>query len=303
MLIEPKPGGGVRVLITGSTGQLGPYLLKEFSAQRYTIAALSRMEHAPLFGVKTNSVDLGHSEAIREIFLSFRPNLVIHAAAMSRVHDAFSNPTKAFELNEKVTRNLARLCNDVNARLVYTSTDMVFDGISGSYHELCRPNPLSVYGKSKLAGEIAASEARNSAVARLPLMFGPNLVTHMSQFEQIISSLRSNQVVQLFCDEWRSSCSFATAARELRIVAEAEYKGVIHLGGGERVSRHDIGTAIARLLYVNENLVQKQLSAQTAHAEERPKDLSFDLANFRKTFPEFTILSLHDDVRANIALL
>ncbi len=135
----------MRIVITGSGGQLGTALQKALAA--HEIVALTREQ---LDVTKFDEVNL----AIR----SHRPDLVINAAAYTNVDGAETDQAGAFRLNAIAPRNLAIATSNLNLPLVHISTDYVFDGLSSRpYHEFDRTNPLSIYGQSKLAGEQAVS--------------------------------------------------------------------------------------------------------------------------------------------------
>jgi dTDP-4-dehydrorhamnose reductase len=132
-----------RILITGAKGQLGSDLVKVFSEAGYEV-----------FGFGREQLDIVNDESVREVFLKTRPDIVIHSAAYTKVDLAESEPDLAYLINSIGTRNIAVSANEINAKLVYISTDYVFNGeASIPYNEFSPTSPLGIYGKSKLAGE------------------------------------------------------------------------------------------------------------------------------------------------------
>lgn len=143
------PGKGKpSVLLTGRTGQVG----SEFEKQLAPLAHLSAFDRSQF--------DLEQPERLREIIRELKPNVIINAAAYTAVDQAESEPTKARAINADAVRVLAEETERLGALLVHYSTDYVFDGAKRSpYIESDLPNPLSVYGTTKLAGEAAIRDS------------------------------------------------------------------------------------------------------------------------------------------------
>jgi dTDP-4-dehydrorhamnose reductase len=134
----------------------------EFLARGHEVDALDRA-----------ALDITDPEAVDAALHALRPNTVIQCAAYTRVDDAEREESEAFRVNAEATQHLARACRAVGARLVYPSTDYVFDGQSTTpYHPTSATNPLGAYGRSKLAGEAAAREAGEYLVVRTSWLFG-----------------------------------------------------------------------------------------------------------------------------------
>lgn len=131
-----------RVMVTGSAGQLGYDVVKTFQAEGHQVLACDR-----------NQMDITDQQQCTSMITTFQPHIIIHCAAYTAVDQAEVDEDAAYAVNVSGTRNIAVAAESVNAKLVYISTDYVFDG-SGStpYREYDVTNPHSVYGKSKLAG-------------------------------------------------------------------------------------------------------------------------------------------------------
>jgi dTDP-4-dehydrorhamnose reductase len=162
----------LKVIITGSSGQLGHDLVRALSFT-HELIPLARRE-----------LDITNAEQVWRIIQHSRPDVIIHAAAFTDVDGAELDSEKAYEVNSMGTRNVARAAQRVGAKLVYISTDYVFDGQKGeSYTELDRPSPISVYGCSKLLGEqFVDMHCEQSYIVRTAWLFGsygPNFVKKM----------------------------------------------------------------------------------------------------------------------------
>jgi len=133
----------MKVIVTGAKGQLGTDLVHLLADRGYEVYGYGREE-----------LDITNFDQVKQVIAEVRPDVVIHAAAYTKVDLAESEPDKAFLINAYGTRNVAVSSEAVEAKLVYISTDYVFDGTANvPYNEFAPTNPISVYGKSKLAGE------------------------------------------------------------------------------------------------------------------------------------------------------
>jgi len=131
------------ILVTGSKGQLGRALIR-----------LLEKEGRPCRGYDVDEVDISHFDRVRELVEALQPELVINAAAYTDVDAAESNWKLACRVNALAVRNLAIACSDRNIPLVHVGTDFVFDGKASQPYRICdEPNPINMYGRSKLLGE------------------------------------------------------------------------------------------------------------------------------------------------------
>ena len=152
----------MRVLVTGARGMLARALIPELERRGHEVIGLGR-----------DALDVTDADAVERAVREWVPDVVVQCAAYTRVDDAETDEATAFAVNAEGTRNVARACRAVGARLVYPSTDYVFDGRASSpYRPDHPPAPLNAYGRSKLAGEEAAREAGDWVVARTSWLYG-----------------------------------------------------------------------------------------------------------------------------------
>jgi len=266
-----------RVLVTGASGQLGAYLLRELRREDCDVTAWNG----------TRGVDLGDEAAVSAAFRAARPDVVLHAAAMARIADCHRDPPRARRVNTDGTAALARLAAESGARLVFVSTDLVFDGEKPPYREGDAVGPLSVYGRTKADAEAAVLAAPRAVVVRVSLLFGPSLNGRPSFFDEQVAGLRSGKPVTLFADEWRTPLDLATAARALLAAARSDCTGLLHLGGPERLSRLEMGRRLAAHLGADAAAIRAGRRDEVPAPESRPRDTSLDSSRWRTLFPEF----------------
>ncbi len=146
----------MRFLVTGASGNLGGYFLRELAGTAEPVVAWSGARTGELFGVPLRPVALTDRAAVAEAFGEARPDVILHSAALSSMAECLREPERAQAVNAGGTALLAELAAEAQARLLLVSTDLVFDGEKGDYREDDPPAPLSVYGRTKQAAERAA---------------------------------------------------------------------------------------------------------------------------------------------------
>lgn len=274
----------MRLLVTGASGQLGGYLLRECRRQDETLVAWSGRQQGELFGYSLRPVDLADSDAIASAFRDARPDRVVHTAALALVAECQRDPQRAEQINTRGSAVLAELADRAKVPLLHVSTDMVFDGERAPYREEDAAAPLSVYGRTKAEAERAVRAGPRHTIVRLPLLFGPTLAGRPTFFDQQVLALRRRQPLTLFVDEWRTPLSLLTAARAL--LGLKDYPGLLHIGGPERLSRLQMGQRLAVFLGCDPATLVPISRRGVAAAEPRPADLSLDSARWRSLFPQ-----------------
>lgn len=243
------------------------------------VVAWSGSQKGRVAGVELRPVDLTDASQVRRAFAAADPRGVIHCAALSAVGDCYRDPVRAGLVNTDATALLGELAS----RMIYTSTDLVFDGKEAPYTETDEPSPLSLYGKSKRDGERALLGREGAAVVRVALMYGPALIGSGGFFEQQKSALMKGTKVKLFHDEWRTPLALDEAAAGLIRVLDAEFDGVLHLAGPERLSREEMGRRWARFLGADLSLVEAVSQGEVEFPEPRPADVSLDCGKASRT--------------------
>ena len=227
---EDKP----RAWVTGAGGLIGNYLVR------------AAAEFAPEFQVVPvlrADLDLTDFGLVEKRFQSERPALVIHCAAVSRATDCAADPAGARRLNVDAAAHLAALAAD--ARFIFFSSDLVFDGERGAYVETDRPNPLNLYAETKASAEEIILRNPRHTVVRVGLNSGQSLNGRRSFNEEMAAIWRAGGSVKLFNDEFRCPIPAAVTARAVWELAGMGSAGIYHLAGSERLSRVEIGRIVA----------------------------------------------------------
>jgi dTDP-4-dehydrorhamnose reductase len=221
--------------ITGAGGLIGSYLtrLAPQFAPGWQVIPLTRAE-----------LDLADAAALQARFRGEQPQLILHCAALSRSPICQANPALARRLNVEVTTWLSELA--AQRRLVFFSSDLVFDGRKGSlYSETEAPNPLSVYGETKVEAERVVLANPRHLVIRTSLNGGVSPTGDRGFNEELRRAWQAGKVPRLFVDEFRCPIAAAVTARATWELALSGSAGVYHVAGSERLSRWETGRLVA----------------------------------------------------------
>ena len=168
--------------------------------------------HHPLHmdGVTAVQADLTRQSDMEKLFESIRPQAVVHAAAVSQPGYCEAHPQTTNYINVEAPRGLAILCAQRNIPFVFTSTDLVFDGLKAPYSERAAVSPVCVYGEQKVRAERAVLQGYGgSLVCRLPLMIGVGPRASSSFCMQMLSAIQQGKPLRLFEDEFRTPVGVA----------------------------------------------------------------------------------------------
>ncbi|MBI84807.1 MAG: hypothetical protein CMJ81_16565 [Planctomycetaceae bacterium] len=274
-----------RILITGSGGHLGSCLLQTCQQLGMPTVAWSHRTSEVFCGVTLRPVELLEKDLVAEAFREAEPEIVVHTAAASTIAACHADPTRAKQVNVEVSSHLTELAEAANAKMVILSTDLVFDGERGQYHEQDVVGPLSHYGGTKVMAEQVVKQYPNHVVIRLSLLYALGEGSESTFLDRQIEALRQRQPCNLFVDEWRTPLWTPDAAQAVLDIACSDYQGTIHLGGPERLSRFEWGCRIAATLCFNPEDISPVSRASVPAAEPRPRDVSLDSSLWREHFP------------------
>ena len=241
-----------KLLVTGANGQLGRDLVAQFSSE-YDVV-----------GVDIDDCDITDQGAVDRLFQEQRPEIVLHSAAYTDVDGAESNEEAAFAMNERGTSYIANASAKLNAYLVYYSTDYVFDGTKGSaYIETDKPNPLTVYGHSKLAGERVVTESNtDAAIVRLSWLYsahGSNFVSTIIRLgqERLQAAHNGMSVEQLKVvnDQYGHPTWTADVAKQTVAIIKQRLSGIVHCTAEVETTWFEFAREILKLTDIDTPIV------------------------------------------------
>jgi dTDP-4-dehydrorhamnose reductase len=246
----------------------------------WEVHALSGKE--PLVGWKGflwHTLDLKQPEVVEKVLTSIAPDVVIHAAAVADIDLCERQPDLARTLNVTLTQAIADSCDCLGARLIYLSSDNVFDGERGNYTEADRPIAINEYARTKVAAEEIAARVASSVIVRVALVmgFGP-LGGGNSFLERTVPILRAGQTIHVPPEEIRTPIDVLTLGQALLELAANSCQGPIHVAGNEALDRVTLTRRIAERFGYSPGLVQPRPPAQIAGRAPRPRDVSLSNA-------------------------
>ncbi len=228
----------MKVLITGAGGMLGAEVAERFRQAGHTVIATGRKP--PLV-----PMDITDPQQVRAVFDQHQPEVVIHCAAMPNVDACEHQPQQAYRVNAFGTELIASNCQRIGAICVAISTDYVFDGTKGSpYHEYDAPNPLSVYGRSKYAGEQAVRAlCPRHYIVRTAWLYG----MHGKSFPHfILERVQAGDSPPVIADHIGSPTFTADVADRLLHLIATDCYGTYHLTNTAPVSRYEFAQELLR---------------------------------------------------------
>ncbi len=249
-----------KILITGGSGLLGQYINIE-AAKFFELLTMFNSNVGNCDKFNNVNANIKNFDSVKELFTSFKPDIVIHTAAITNpVPRSGQSSKEIYATNVNATKNIAKLCRQFNAKLIYTSTDLVYAGYRGSMlTEDAKLIPASLYAETKLVAEMKIKETlENYLILRTALLYGFGLSHSRSHFHNMNDELKNNRPVKLFTDQYRTPIELSEASKIIIQLARMDLiNETINVGGVERVSRFELGEILCSAAGYNKSLLQK----------------------------------------------
>lgn len=263
-------------LITGGTGLLGQALCAAAPADWSIATTHLRSYHGGIPDVLELNIDTRDRPALDRLFAERRFDAVVHAAGVASVDYSERYEDESTASNLGGTRNIAELCSASDTRLVYISTNAVFDGTHAPYREGDPVNPVNAYGRIKVACERLVNETlERSAIVRPILMYGwshpmgrPNPATW------VIDALERGETLHVVDDVFENPVHNICAARAIWAILELDATGVVHVAGQDVVSRYEFAQMVARIFDLDGSRIRPVPSSFFPDIAPRPRNTS-----------------------------
>jgi dTDP-4-dehydrorhamnose reductase len=272
----------MKILITGSRGQVGSQLITILNKGMSEIGDIPKeIKNAEIVGKNSYELDITDFDKVKNIIREIKPDVVINAAAYTNVDDCETNQEKAFNVNAIGAKNLAIVCEDINAKLVHISTDYVFSGIgSKPFKENDETSPQSVYGKSKSMGDDFVREISSKYfIVRPSWVYGYNGKNFVYT---ILKAAKERGSLKVVNDQKGNPTNVEDIAHHvLKLITTEEY-GIYHCSGHGECSWYDFACKIVELAKIS-CIVSPCTTDEYPSPTKRPAYSALDNEKLRST--------------------
>lgn len=270
-----------RFLVTGASGLLGLNFALYTCQQHEVIGVVNQhaLKHAP-FAVQ--QLELNQPGAARQLVQSVRPQVILHCAAMANVDACENQPELAQRVNAELPGELAALAAEFDCKMVHISTDAVFNGEKGNYSEEDVPAPLSVYARTKLAGEEAVLTANPRAIVARVNFYGWSITGRRSLAEFFFSHLAASENMKGFTDVHFCPLEVHDLSDLLLEMAAKDLLGIYHVVSSESLSKFEFGQRLARQFGLDASLIQPVSWRDAGLQAARSPELTLNTAKLKK---------------------
>ena len=257
-----------KCLLMGASGFLGGHILQQ-AVEKWDVYAVYFRNKIDALEYRWIKLDLTHRESVMDMVKKIHPDVIIHAAANSNLDECERHPQASHAINVDATTFLAQSAQSIEARFIYVSSDMVFNGEKGYYKEEEQVVPISAYGRQKVMSEnIVEGECSDWVVARAALIYGRPKFGGSSFSKWIENGLCEGNKVPLYLDQYRSPVLVNELASALLELAGNKLRGVYHLGGDERIDRYTFGKHLCAIAGYDDRLLVR--SKMDDHKPDAP---------------------------------
>ena len=259
-----------KILITGSTGQLGNSLGKVFKS-RYDLVSTSRTKP----NLNTNYfLDITNSLLVKDMVSAISPDIIINLAALTNVDLCESNPDLAHAINFQGVKNLV---NVFKGPIIHLSSDYVFDGKLGQYKENDITNPINVYGVTKYKAEkILLEKSKESLVIRTNVLYDYQSKAKSSFLNWVVDALKRGEKIKVVDDQFNNPTWTDSISVVIDRAIKADLNGLIHWGDLDWISRYDFANKIADKFNLQSNLIEPIKTEELNQVAPRPLNGGLD---------------------------
>jgi len=255
----------MKILIIGADGQIGSSLLRScssFNELRVAGTSINRTEN-------TYFLDITRETNVHEVFSQFKPDAAILCSALTNVDECEKNKDLAHAINIGGTESTAAACRKTGTKLVFLSTDYVFDGKAGPYSETDAPNPLNFYGHTKLAGEKIAGNIENSLIIRSCMVYS-YAPSSLNYAMQVLTRLRNNTPVTAYNDQFENPTYAPELSDTIIKMILGQKRGIYHVAGSDWTTRHEFARQVAVVFGFHNPDIRPVSTAADTNKASRP---------------------------------
>ncbi|HAK80316.1 MAG TPA: NAD(P)-dependent oxidoreductase [Runella sp.] len=283
----------MKILVIGASGLVGGNCLVFFKEKGWEVVGthLSFSENQTIY-LDTSDIDSALNEAYFN--LSFIPNVIVHCAALTNVDYCEQHEEESYKKTVASAKNVLVLAKNYGAKLVYISTDYVFDGKNGPYIESDIPSPLGIYGKHKLeAEELVKNELEDYLVLRVTNVYGDE-ARGKNFISRIINNTLSNKVLELPVDQFATPINAKDIAKVIYLLVMDNKKGIYHLGSTDYFNRYHLAYKIKKSVNTTELTLIPKYTNELKQPAQRPLKGGLLSFKFLTEYPDFIFSNVDD---------
>ena len=273
-----------KILITGGSGLLGSNIAK-LAAPKFEVYATYNKNEVSMKDIHFFQIDLTKKEQLVKIE-QIKPDFIIHCAALTNVDYCEDYPDEAYNQNVLASINIAEIAPKIGAYLMHISTDSVFDGGKGNYKENDIPNPINIYGRTKLEAEQNISSIHACSCIVRTNIYGWNKRDKFSLAEWMLNKLTNNEELPALKDIYFSPMLVNDLAEVLFKLQERKYEGIIHIAGSETCSKLGFAYMIAEVFDLDKSLIKPISIHELGLKAPRGKNTSLNVSKAEKKLKE-----------------
>jgi dTDP-4-dehydrorhamnose reductase len=296
--VHPLNDKRKKMLVIGSSGLVGGNLLSLCSRYPFHTIATFHLNLPDKHRETGLRLDITSPETLRKTLETTGPDCVVNLSAMG-VSRCESEPDNAHQLQVVAARDLARACKDYNVRFIHLSTDMVYSGEKGDYYTLRdEPDPISVYGQTKLEGEKAIQATGGDyVIVRSALVLGRGRFRRAGFLDWMVERVEAGEKIPLYTDQLRTPIVVDDLVDVIFALAESSYRGMLLAGGDEGVNRLEIGEKLIGVMGVPRELLKPVRTDSIENPVPLQRDLRLDNTKLKEVVGKEDFKGIEDYFR------
>ena len=263
----------MKILIIG-TGILGDKVSEYFHKRNVDVTSSYYM-HKINREWNVIHLDITDKEEVSKI--KNKHDVIILTSAYTHVDNCEIDKEQAYKVNVEGVKNVAQMLS--KEKLIYISTDYVFNGIKGNYRENDKTDSINYYGKTKLFGENIVKKYDNYTIARVSMNYGSNKNSFVTW---VVEKLKNNEEIKLLTDNISSPTYNVNCAEALDALINNDEIGLFHASGSERINKYEFGLKIAKIFRLNRKLIKPIRQEELNLVAKRPEDSSLNVEKISK---------------------
>ncbi len=273
----------MKIVFTGITGLLGSYFFKKKDKNFEVIGVADK--NIVEDGKNSFKVDITNKKSVMDFTQKINPQVIIHAASIGNVDYCEQHPDEAYAVNVDGTLNVIEAAKKIQAKIIFLSSNAIYDGTNPPYGEKSAPNPLDIYGKTKVEGEnLTKNSDLDFVILRLITMYGwPSAGGRSNPVTWIIDNLKRGKKINVVDDIYNNHLWAGQAAEVLwKVINKNVENKTYNIAGADCISRYNLALKVANAFNLDTSLIDSVSSGFFKEIAPRPKNTCFNTAKMKK---------------------